>query len=369
MERYLQPLVIEDLKKKMVFVSGPRQVGKTTMAMGLAPKSGRYINWDVDADRQLVLHREIPREPFLVYDEIHKFNRWRDYLKGLFDTYGKEKKILVTGSARLDYYRYSGDSLQGRYFLHRLHPLSVSELGIETRKDFDSLLDLGGFPEPFFSGSKRESRRWMRDYQKRFIYEEVTSLEQTQHLAQMQLLMERLPELVASPLSINGLREDLQVAHGTVAKWLDIFERMFMIFRLPPLGSDRIKAVKKERKHYHYNWAIVEDRGDRFENLVACHLLKWVHFMQDSEGEDYELSYFRDRNGREVDFIVSRNKTPMLAIEVKTRQRDISSNLVYFKRKFPDVKAVQLFLSGSREFQTRDGIHCLSWKTFLTDLI
>jgi len=368
-ERYLTSLTLDDLHKKMVFISGPRQVGKTTMAMDLAPRGSRYLNWDVEEDRQFVLHQEIPLQRFVIYDEIHKFQRWRDYLKGVFDKYGHTKRILVTGSARLDYYRYSGDSLQGRYFLYRLHPLSVAELGIETQKDFEALLNLGGFPESFFSASHREARRWARDYQNRFIYEDVTSLEQTQYLTQMQLLMERLPDLVASPLSVNSLREDLQLAHATVAKWLDIFARMYMIFRLSPFGSDQIKAVKKEQKHYHYNWALVTDIGDRFENLIACHLLKWVHFKQDSEGEDYKLRYFRDRTGREVDFVVLRNNIPTMAIEVKTRGKDISKHLIYFKRKFPDVKAIQVYLKGNREFLSKDDIDCMSWKTFLTDLI
>ena len=366
--RYLEAQILEDLSRKMVFISGPRQVGKTTLARMLAPTNSRYLNWDVETDRQRIIHQEVPQESFLIFDEVHKFNRWRNYLKGLFDAHREHKQILVTGSARLDYYRYSGDSLQGRYHLHRLHPLSVAELGLDNDQDFDALLRLGGFPEPFFSASDRQAQRWRRDYQTRYIYEEVTTLEQSQQLAQMQLLMERLPSLVASPLSINALREDLQVAHATVAKWLDIFERMYMIFRLPPFGSDRIKAVKKEQKHYHYDWAVVDDEAARFENLVACHLLKWVHAMQDSEGEDYDLTYFRDRTGREVDFVVTLNKQPTLAVEVKSAQRDISKHLVYFKRKFPEVQAIQVHRYGSREYQSKDDVHVRSWKTFLSKL-
>ncbi len=366
--RYLQDQICEDLFRKMVFISGPRQVGKTTLARMLAPKNSRYLNWDVEEDRQRIIHQEIPQESFLIFDEVHKFSRWRNYLKGMFDAHRKHKQILVTGSARLDYYRYSGDSLQGRYHLHRLHPLSVAELGLTADKDFDALLRLGGFPEPFFSGSQRQARRWRRDYQQRYVYEEVTALEQSQQLAHMQLLMERLPQLVGSPLSINALREDLQVAHATVAKWLDIFERMYMIFRLSPFGSNRIKAVKKEQKHYHYDWAVVNDEAARFENLVACHLLKWVHAMQDSEGEDYDLTYFRDRTGREVDFVVTLNKRPKLAIEVKSVERDISKHLVYFKRKFPEVQAIQVYRHGNREYRNKDNVQVRSWKTLLPEL-
>jgi len=367
--RYLEDQIREDLSSKMVFISGPRQVGKTTLARMLAPKNSRYLNWDVEEDRQRILHQEIPQESFLIFDEVHKFNRWRNYLKGMFDAHREHKQILVTGSARLDYYRYSGDSLQGRYHLHRLHPLSVAELGLTTDKDFDALLRLGGFPEPFFSGSQRQAQRWRRDYQQRYVYEEVTALEQSQQLTHMQLLMERLPRLVGSPLSINGLREDLQLAHATVAKWLDIFERMYMIFRLLPFGSDRIKTVKKEQKHYHYDWGVVDDEAARLENLVACHLLKWVHAMQDGEGEDYDLTYFRDRTGREVDFVVTLNKRPKLAIEVKSAERDISKHLVYFKRKFPEVQAIQVHRHSAREYRNKDNVHVKSWGTFLSNLV
>ena len=367
--RYLEGQIGEDLSNKMVFVSGPRQVGKTTLARTFAPNNSRYLNWDIEDDRQDIIHGRVPPEAFLIFDEIHKFNRWRNYLKGLFDAHREHKQMLVTGSARLDYYRYSGDSLQGRYHLHRLHPFSVAELGLTTQSDFEHLLNLGGFPEPFTSASLESARRWRRDYQQRYIYEEVTSLERSQQLVQMQLLMERLPHLVASPLSINGLREDLQVAHATVAKWLDIFERMYMIFRVSPFGSEQIKAVKKEQKHYHYDWAVVDDEAARFENLVACHLLKWIHAMQDSRGEDYDLRYFRDRTGREVDFVVTLDRQPLLAIEVKRTRTQISKHLIYFKRKFPEVTAIQVHSKGDREYLGKDAVHVQSWKTLLSGLV
>ena len=236
MRRYLQTQIENDLARKMVFVGGPRQVGKTTLAQSLLPKSKiGYLNWDVDTHRSLILDRTFPKAKLWVFDELHKFRGWRNLLKGLYDEFGGTQKILVTGSARLDYYRFGGDSLQGRYHYLRLHPLSVAELGLKTVKELDQLLILGGFPEPFLSGSKTFARRWSREYRGRLIREELVSLEQTQDLGRIELLSKRLPALIGSPLSINALREDLQVAHKTVAKWLDIFERLYHIFRLFPI--------------------------------------------------------------------------------------------------------------------------------------
>ena len=369
MNRYLKKPVLEDLKNKMVFIGGPRQVGKTTLSLDLAPKKHRYLNWDTLEDREFILRQYFPTEKFIIFDEIHKFKLWRGYVKGLYDKHKYKKKILVTGSARLDYYRHSGDSLQGRYHYYRLHPFTVKELDIQTTEDIKSLLNLGGFPEPFLSGSKRQALRWQREYRSRVIHEDISSLELSQNLSQMELLLIRLPELVGSPLSVNALREDLDLSYKTVAKYLDIFERMYLIYRLPPFHSHKLRAVKKEKKHYHYNWADVQDKGARFENLIAGHLLKWIHFQQDYEGKNIELCYFRDTDKREVDFIITNNKKPIQAIECKLKSKNTSSNLKYFKAKFPNTECIQVHLENTREYESKEGIKSLTWKTFLKDFI
>lgn len=207
----------------------------------------------------------------------------------------------------------------------------------------------------------------MREFRSRVVNEEIRDLELTQKLSSMELLLLRLPQLVGSPLSINALREDLNCAHKTVSGWLDIFERMYLIYRIPPLGSPKVRAVKKERKHYHYNWAEVDDEGARFENLVASHILKWVHFIQDWEGRDVDVAYFRDIDGREVDFVITENNQPVCAIECKLRYRGISKNLKYFKSKFPDCDAVQVHQLDLQEFVSKDGIHVIEWKRLLLD--
>ena len=369
MDRYLRKPVLEDLKNKMVFIGGPRQVGKTTLSLALAPKKHRYLNWDILRDREFILRQNFPIEKFIIFDEIHKFKQWRNYIKGLYDKHKNKKKIVLTGSARLDYYRHSGDSLQGRYHYYRLHPLTVKELDIHTIKDMKTLLSLGGFPEPFLSGSKRQALRWQREYRSRVINEDISSLELSQNLSQMELLLLSLPEFVGSPLSINSLREDLNLAHKTVTKYLDIFERMYLIYRLAPFHSHKLRAVKKEQKHYHYNWAEVQDEGARFENLTAGHLLKWIHFQQDYRGRNMELCYFRDTDKREVDFIITDNKKPIQAIECKLKSKNISTPLTYFKAKFPKVECIQVHLEGNNEYESKEGIKSLTWRTFLRDFI
>lgn len=367
--RYLTAQVKADLERKMVFLAGARQVGKTTLAKGLSGGSRGYLNWDAAEDRQAILTRQLPVSPLWVFDEIHKHRAWRGFLKGLYDKRAARQKILVTGSARLDLYRYGGDSLQGRYHLLRLHPLSVAELKLKSDADFKSLLRLGGFPEPFFGGSEVEARRWSREYRSRLVRDDIASLEPISDLGNLELLILRLPDLVGSPLSINALREDLQVSHRTLENWVSVLERMYAVFRVPPFGTARLRAVKKEQKHYHLDWSLVANEGARFENLVACHLQKWIHFLEDTQGRDVELRYFRDRDGREVDFVVTEGKKPILFVEVKLSDTNPDRSLRYLVSKFPGVPAFQLTAQNLKDFVTPEGVRVCSALTFLRTLI
>lgn len=369
-ERYLAQQVKKDLQKKMVFVGGPRQVGKTTLARHILGKETRgYLNWDNAEHRERILRGELPPSSLWVFDEIHKYRGWRNLLKGIYDVLGRKQKILVTGSARLDLYRHAGDSLQGRYHYLRLHPLTVAELKIGTTSDFQRLLNLSGFPEPFFENSAVEARRWSREYRQRFIREDVGSLERVEDLGRLELLMLRLPTLVGSPLSINALREDLQVSHKAVSHWLNIFERLYAIFRISPFGAPKIRAVKKEQKHYHFDWSLVEDPAFRFENLVASHLLKWVHYQEDTLGLDVELRYFRDVDGREVDFVIVESGKPTHAIECKWNDAEISKSLRYFKARFPGCESFQISAIGKKHYISPDGIKVVPALIFLNSLI
>lgn len=369
MKRHLTEQVVRDLSRKMVFLGGPRQVGKTTLALQIIGDRKGYLNWDVAEHREKILKGELPPQKTLVFEEIHKYRSWRNYLKGLYDVRREECRILVTGSARLDLYRYGGDSLQGRYHFLRLHPLSASELGITKQKDLMELLELGGFPEPFLSSSKIEAKRWSREYRVRLVREDIASVERLQDLGQIELLAMRLPELVGSPLSLNALREDLQVSHKTIAHWVDILERMYAVFRLAPLGAPRIRAVKKERKHYHFDWTLVSDMPKRFENMVAAHLLKWVHFKEDTEGRNLELRFFRDVEGREVDFVIVEDGNPVRFIECKWADDDVSKPLIYLKSRYPKAEAWQVHATGTKDFKTPAGIRVAPASIFLQDLI
>ena len=353
----------------MVFVSGPRQVGKTTLAKSVMGRSRGYLSWDIDEHREQILRRELPPSRLWVFDEIHKYSRWRNMLKGLWDGRRSGQQILVTGSARLELYRRGGDSLQGRYHLLRLHPLSVAELGLRNVSELDALMRLGGFPEPFFGGSEAQAKRWSREYRSRLVREEVASVERLHDLGKLELLMLRLPELVGAPLSLNALREDLEVAHKTVATWVEVLERMFALFRLPPFGHPKIRAVKKEQKHYHFDWSLVKELPLRFENLVASHLAKWVDWQQDSQGRDLELRYFRDVDGREVDFVVTEDRRPLLAIEAKWSDEAPSPALRYFKERFPSADAWQVTARGQKDFVTPAGIRVAPAITFLRTLV
>jgi uncharacterized protein len=366
-KRYLEDDVRQDLLTKMVFVAGPRQVGKTTMAKRIVAEPRAYLSWDIPAHREAILRRRLPPFDTIAFDEIHKYRSWRGYLKGLYDEAGSRLHILVTGSARLESYRRGGDSLQGRYHLHRLHPLSLAELG--SPGALEDLLRLGGFPEPFFSGSERTARRWSREYRTLLIREELTSLEQIVDLGNVELLALRLPELVGSPLSLNALREDLAVSHDSIKRWVGALERLCALVRLSPFGAPRIRAVKKAQKHYVYDWTQVPEMPQRFENLVAMALLKWVHHQQDSEGRDLDLRYFRDVDGREVDFVITDRGAPTMLVEAKWATAEPDRGLRYLKERFPKAEAWQVSATGTRDARTPEGIRLAPAPVLLGNLV
>lgn len=371
--RYLEQPVLNDLKRKMVFIGGPRQTGKTSLAKHLLKNAKqdlgkRYLNWDALEDREKIMREVFPAgKGLLVLDEIHKYSAWRQTIKGLYDKRGEELEILVTGSARLDYYRRGGDSLQGRYHFFHMFPFTLSELASPKLSTLKDLLNYGGFPEPFLIASQKESRRWSREYRFHLVREDLRDLERVQDIDSIEKMVYRLPELVGSPLSLNALREDLQVSHQSVSRWMTMLENLYMVFRIYPFGAPRIRAVKKEAKHYHLDWNLIEDEGLRFENLVACHLLKWCYYIQDTEGFFMELRYFRDVDKREVDFVLLKDRKPIHFIECKKAGKEINPALRYLKRRFPDVQATQISLEKDIDLITKDDIRLCSAYIFLSE--
>jgi predicted AAA+ superfamily ATPase len=371
--RYLEKPVSNDLKRKMVFIGGPRQAGKTSLAKHLLERanldtSKRYLNWDALEDREKIMRESFPTgSGLLVLDEIHKYSDWRQTVKGLYDKRGDELQILVTGSARLDLYRRGGDSLQGRYHFYHMFPFTLSELASPTRSSLNDLMAYGGFPEPFLMASEKETRRWSREYRFHLVREDLRDLERVQDIDSIEKMVYRLPDLVGSPLSLNALREDLNVSHQSVSRWMSMLENLYMIFRIYPFGAPRIRAVKKEAKHYHLDWTVIEGEGIRFENLVACHLLKWCFFVRDTEGYDMELRYFRDVDRREVDFVLMQEKKPIHFIECKKKGREINPALRYLKKRFPEVQATQISLEKDLDVMTKENIRLCPAHAFLKD--
>ena len=370
--RYLASPIDQDLQRKMVFLGGPRQVGKTTLALALLQaedtRHPAYLNWDSPRIRQTLLRGELPGgEKRLVLDEVHKYPRWRNLVKGFYDTEGDRVSFLITGSARLEHYRKGGDSLQGRYHYYRLHPLSLGEISRDpSAADLDALMQFGGFPEPLLAGDTRTWRRWQRERQSRVLYEDLRDLENVRHVALVELLAEALPHRVGAPLSIRSLSEDLQVAHETVARWLGILENLFVCFRIPPFGAPRIRAVKKETKLYLWDWSQTPGKGERFENLVACHLLKYCHLLEDTEGYRMELRFIRDTDRREIDFVVMRENEPLFAVECKSGDKSPSRAIEYFRQRTPIGDFYQVHL-GERDY-VASGTRVLPFRTFCKEL-
>lgn len=354
--RYLSKFIEEDLNKKMVFIAGPRQAGKTTLALSFlsdppSPHHPAYLNWDQVRIRKKILQGELPPDQSLiVFDEIHKYREWKNLIKGFWDTEKSERRFIVTGSAMLNIYRRGQDSLLGRYHYYRLHPFSVSEAKQFLNKaDSRDLLKLGGFPEPLVSGSERTWRRWNKERIEKIVYDDIRDLESIKTLEQVELLADELPRRVGNPLSLKSLSEDIQKAPMTIDHWVTALERVFYCYRIPPFGAPKIRAVKKENKLYLWDWAEIEDPGPRFENMVASHLLKYCHYLEDTEGYRMELRFIRDTDRREIDFVVMKDKKPLFAVECKTGEKQLSKNIAYFKARTSIPEFYQVHL-GDRHF-------------------
>ena len=357
--------------RQMLFLSGPRQVGKTTTARQMAD---HYLNWDNPSHQKLIiqvpdavadaleitsLHAHLP---IITFDEIHKLGRWKNWLKGFFDMQAERCRIVVTGSSRLDVFRRGGDSLMGRYFHYRMHPLSVAELlstALPDEKllrdpqalpgaDWQALWEHGGFPEPFLQRKIAFSRRWRDSRIQQLLREDIRDLTLVREISQIALLAERLIHRSGTSIVMNSLAADLQVAPDTVKSWLDILVSLHFGFLVRPWFKNVNRSLRKEPKWFLRDWSGIDDPGNRAETFVACHLLKAVDGWNDLGLGHFELRYLRDKQQREVDFVVIRNQQPWFLVEVKQSNDRLSPSLAHFQKQLNAPHAFQLVID--REF-------------------
>jgi predicted AAA+ superfamily ATPase len=349
--RYVDKFVVSDLAKKMVFIGGPRQTGKTYLAKDLLRRMpGEYLNWDDARDRRRIKNHEFDAAlPLIVLDELHKMPRWKQWIKGVYDTRMAAQSYLVAGSARLDVYRRGGDSLVGRYHYWRLHPFTLDEPvgGLSPAESLTRLMTVGGFPEPFLSGDVRDGARWRRERFDRILRDDIRDLENIRLISTLEDLVDLLKQRVGSQISFANLAADLEVAPKTVKLWIEILQRMYLLFAVMPYTGKLSRAIQRPPRIYFYDNMDVEvaaDRqlGARFENLVATHLLKRLQFREDHTGERWGLHYLRDRDDREVDFVVTRNRQVEELIEVKYSDSTPSTSLAYYTKILKPKRATQI---------------------------
>ncbi len=398
--RYLAGAVEEALAEpKMAFISGPRQVGKTTLARSLlADPAAAYFSWDVERHRLKILRADGAfwesavgaARTRIVLDEIHKYPRWKRLLKGLFDAHREEVELIVTGSGRLDVYQKGGDSLLGRYALHRLHPFTVGELlagghqDVLTPQNLDDALASGfgpvrgaaealsqieaftGFPEPLFAARAERLRRWRRARRELVLREDLRDLTRIRELGLIDQLVALLPARVGSPLSVNALREDLGVAFDTAKAWLEALARLYVLFELRPFAGKLARTLRREAKVYLFDPSEIEDPGARFENLIALHLLKLVDAWNDRGFGDFALAYVRDKERREVDFLITDRRKPYWLVEVKLSDAQPTPALRYFRDRLHPKHTTQVVRHGAP--RKSDGISVIPADRLLAQL-
>ncbi len=357
----------------MVLLAGPRQCGKTTLAKSLLDDRGEYLNWDITKDRKVIRELAWPKDASLVVlDELHKAPKWKNLLKGVADEFGNNPPVLVTTSARLDALRRSGDALTGRHYFYRLHPIDVAEsrrflpdLTLEMR--VRRLLEAGGFPEAFLN--PQQAARLRNDRMEIVTREDLRDLSRVSSWRGPADLVELLRERVGKPTNYDSLAQTLGISPPTSKSWVELLEKLYVVFLLPPYSSRLSRSIRKDRRVYFFDCAAAYDEsgGAQLENLVACGLLKYTQFRKDAAGESWELFYLRDKEGREVDFVVTRNRRVHWLIEVKASAADIGNSLRYYTAKLQPKEALQLVLNLERA-QEKSGIKLLPLGKWLAAL-
>lgn len=358
---------------QMAFLAGPRQVGKTTITRHCHALSHHYrsFNWDILKDREKILagyeyliqglpvDAVILPKPLLILDEIHKYKQWKNFLKGLIDQYKDQLNIIVSGSAKLNIFRRGGDSLMGRYFLYRVHPLSVAELvapqwtKIPTilfsapqkidLEQWNALFEFGGYPEPFLKQEKRFYNQWQQLRQEQLFKEDIRNLEQIQDLSQMEVLAYQLQHQAGQLLNYSHLANKVRVSDPTIRRWIGVMESFYYCFKVSPWSKNIVRSLLKEPKIYLWDWSAVKEEGAKIENFVASHLLKAIHFWTDSGMGQFGLHFLRDKDKKEVDFLLSKEGKPWILLEVKkSATASLSQSLLYFQSQVKAEIVLQL---------------------------
>lgn len=402
MDRIYQKIIKEHLAhdRQMLFLAGPRQVGKSTLSLSVKNLTDNfiYLNWDDSQDRETLLRgpkhvaefaqigRAYVKKPIIIFDEIHKYPRWKNFLKGFYDFYEQEISIIVTGSAKLDVYRKGTDSLMGRYFLYRIHPFSVAECMKTTSRDqeigencqiddnlFEALWEFGGFPEPFIKKNKRFYQRWKHLRAKLLFSEDIRDLTHIQEISQLEIFAQLLKYQAGNLLNLTNLSRKSQISVNTVKRWISTLENFYYCFVIRPWTKNITRSLIKEPKLYLWDWSYIDDDGNKNENFIASHLLKAVHYWTDAGFGEFGLYFLRDKDKREIDFLVTKNNQPWFLVEAKkSNSGHLSQALELFQRQTGAKHAFQVVLD--MEYLNVD---CFKYtkptivpaKTFLSQLI
>ena len=374
MKRSIEDFIRKDLKRKIVLLTGPRQTGKTTLAKML-DKSFDYFNYDNAEHRLSLMEKSWDRaKPLVIFDELHKMKNWKSWLKGIYDTETIPPSLIVTGSAKLDAYKKVGDSLAGRFFEFRLHPFDLKEikrgLGPDNLEEkLDRLLTLGGFPEPYLENDESYYNRWKRSHLDIILKQDLIDLENVQQIISIETLIQLLKKKVGSPISYSSLAEDLQCSDKTIKRWLTILETLYVVFRVPPFHRNISRSILKAPKYYFYDTGQVNNEpGMRLENLVACALLKEMHFREDCLGEKWNLYFLKNKDGREIDFLITKNEKPALMLEVKWSDAERSPNFSFFEKYLAGTKKIQVVKELKREKTYPDAVEIRIAQNWLSEM-
>lgn len=340
MKRYLNDALLNDLGKKIALLTGPHQCGKTTLSKMLHDDY-QYINYDLAEHRLLLREKGWDRQKALIiFDELYKMDRWKAWLKGIYDVEGMPPALLVTGNISLEAFRKIGDALAGRRFQFRLHPLDLKEAlkfsSLDKNDIFDRLMKVGGFPEPFLNGAQAHYNRWKRARADLILKEDLPSLTAVRDIQSVETLIDLLRARVGSPVFSHALARDMQKSSSTIRHWLKLLEDLYVVFKLTPYHKNIARSLLKAPKYYFYDNGMVQGNpGARLENLVACALLKETHRAQDVDGADIDLHFIRNKERQEIDFLVTREKQPWRLVEVKWQDDKLSPNFQKFLAEQP----------------------------------